>query len=63
MRTCGYVSTYKHGCRCDDCRNAERLHRRRNRQRGRALTVICPVCGEWFGSEVGRGSHEGRMHR
>lgn len=32
-RTCGLVSTYNRGCRCDECREAARLHRRKYRRK------------------------------
>ena len=35
MRTHGRISTYIHGCRCDECREASRRKRRAQRERVR----------------------------
>jgi hypothetical protein len=48
------ATTYRHGCRCPACREAEKLRRRRYPRRqplpahrpGDA--AMCAVCGDWF---------------
>ena len=36
QRTCGTISAYRAGCRCDDCREVNAVRARRYRERRRA---------------------------
>jgi len=48
------ASAYRYGCRCDDCREAEKLRRRRYPRRAPLPDhrpydrAMCAICGDWF---------------
>lgn len=76
MRTHGKNSTYRAGCRCEEClaaakRKRERYQatatRRRRQQRYAQLPHpprgFCPICDEWFATPHGQAVHEGMAHR
>ena len=66
-RTHGTFGTYTWGaCRCQSCRRASRDYTRRYRADIRALdpdcTLVCPMCGEWFKSDMGLIKHDIAVH-
>lgn len=51
LAACGTRSAYNRGCRCPECREAQRLYdveRQQRRRRRTDLDVECPVCGVWY---------------
>lgn len=43
MKTCGRISTYQAGCRCDDCRRIANEKRTAARRRARAVSPTRPL--------------------